>query len=215
MWYVYVPNHDELLEADNIVMDFRVNAISHARILFQECLTLQTWSWLRNLFTIGDPIQIKNDDQVYFNGYIQNMETQKTQSGYQLGIVLYDPLGRLIKMPYKGGFSGRFKDLIEHEICQYIGICNRIESDAIVNIRYDQEMTRLALLYDACALARFQTDVTKFGFYYNHQLNALCELNDEEAHTMLQSLSNTNRIAINQTYSYPIANVIQVTNIRG
>jgi len=215
MWHVYVPNHNETLEADNITMDFRINAISHARILFQECLTLREWSWLRSLFTIGDPIQIKNDDQIYFNGYIQNVETHKTQKGYRLGVVLYDPLGKLVKMQYRGGFSGRFRDLVKYEICRYIGIQNRMKSDAIINIRYNQEMTRLALLYDACALARFQTDVTKFGFYYNHQLNALCDLTDEETHTLLHSLSNTNRIAINQAYSYPIANVIQVTNTRG
>jgi len=215
VWYVYVPRYDACVEASSIDMDFRINAVSHARIAFHECLTLRTWSWLRSLFTVGEPVQIKHNKRVYFNGYVHNVSYTKTQHGYDVGVVLYDPLGKLTRMAYKGGFSGRLRDLIEQEICPYIGINNRMKSDVIVNLRYDYELTRFALLVDACTLARYQTDVMHYGFYYNHQLNALCELNDKESHTMLQSLSDTNRISIEQSHSYPISNVVQVTNIRG
>jgi len=215
MWTIYVPKFNEYLEAENITMDFRINAVSSAQIVFNDFLTLYSWSWLNNLFSIGDSIQIKSDNTVIFNGYIQQINSVKTQTGYQLQITLYDPLGRLTKMPYKGGFSGRFCDLLIQEICSFININNRITSDAIINIRYENEMTRYSLLVDACALARYQTDPINFGFYYNHQLNALCTIDDADGHALLQSLSNTNRISINQTYGYIISNVVQVTNFQG
>ena len=214
MWYVYIPKFKEYVEADNITMDFRVNAVSSAQIVFSEFLTLYSWSWLNNLFSIGDSIQIKYDDMTVFNGYVQQINSIKTQAGYQLTIMLYDPLGKLTKMTYKGGFSGRLCDLIEQEICPFINIKNRINSDTLINLHYENEVTRYSLLVDACALARYQTNPTNFGFYYNHQLNALCTLDDTEGHIPLQSLSNTNRISINQTYGYIVANVIQVTNTR-
>ena len=212
MWLVYIPRYDETVEADSITMDFRLNAVSVAQINFTEFLVLPVWSRLTDMFVIGDPIQIKYKDQVVFNGFVYQANTTKTQTGYQLDVTLQDPLGKLTKMPFQGGFSGRLQDLLHNEICTHIDIDNRIVSDVTVNIYYEKEVTRYSLLFDACAIARYQVDPSSFGFYYNHQLNALCELNDPEAQETLQSLSNTNRISINQSHGYIMANVIQVRN---
>ena len=212
MWTVYIPKHNELIEADSITMDFRVNAVSTAQIIFRDQMTLSTWSWLCDLFIINDIVQIKYKDKVIFNGFVYHTTSTKTQKDYQLQVTLQDPLGKLTKMPFRGGFSGRLQDLLHNEICMHIDIDNRIVSDVTVNIYYEKEMTRYSLLFDACAIARYQVNPSSFGFYYNHQLNALCELNDPEAQETLQSLSNTNRISINQSHGYIMANVIQVRN---
>jgi len=212
MWTVYIPRYDETIEADSITMDFRLNAVSTAQISFTEFLVLPVWSKLTDMFVIGDPIQIKYKDQVVFNGFVYQANTTKTQTGYQLNVTLQDPLGKLVKLAYKGGFSGKLQDLIETEICPYINIKNRIQSDAIVNLRYEKEVTRFSLLHDACAIARYQTNPASFGFYYNHRLNALCELNDPEAQEPLVSISNRNRLSINQSHGYIIANIVQVRN---
>jgi len=212
MWAVYIPKHNELIEADSITMDFRVNAVSTAQIVFKDQITLSTWSWLYDLFTVNDIVQIKYKDKVIFNGFVYHIASTKTQKDYQLQVTLQDPLGKLTKMPFQGGFSGRLQELLHNEICTHIGVNNRIISDAIVNIYYEKEVTRYSLLFDACAIARYQVNPSSFGFYYNHQLNAICELNDPEAQETLQSLSNTNRISINQSYGYTLANVIQVRN---
>jgi len=211
-WYIYLPQYKEKIEPDHITMDFRVNAVSSANITFSEHLILSTWSWLKDHFSIGDPIQVKYGKQIIFNGYVNQVSWSKTQTSYRLQVNALDPLGKLVNMPFRGGFTGRLKDLLNNEICKPININNRILSDLIVNLRYDQEVSRFALLIDACTYARVFTDLTRFGFYYNHQLNALCELNDKSLRKIVQSTSHTNRLSINLTESYIVANVIQVTN---
>ena len=220
MWTVYIPKHKIHLEADEITMNYRLNAVSTVTISFHDILLKEEWLRLAELLKINERVRVQYNDDVYFRGYVQHVSATKTQSGYQLQATLYDPLGKLVKITFSGGISLDLQTVLQDIICDPIGITNMIDckkedgEDIRVNLRYDSEVPRYTVLLDACTIARYMTDPIRFGFYYNHQENALCELNDSRFHKLLKSISNENRLSINQSYGYVSANRVIVTNIR-
>lgn len=216
MWYVHIPDRSKKVEADDITMDFRVNAVSSATISFYDSLTKDDWLELLELFSINRNIKIKYRNTTYFNGYVHNISSTKVQKGYRLCVTIYDPLGKLVKLPVKGGFSKPLNVLLQDDVCSHISIDNAIHDTTQINLHYTTEVSRYALMLDACTIARYLSDdPTKFGFYYNHTHNVLCKIDDETYHVPnLKSISTENRLSINYSYGGIVANRVYVTNIK-
>ena len=216
MWRVFIPDKSKKVEADDISMDFRINAVSNATISFYDSLTRSDWVELINLFGVNQNVKIKYNNEVYFNGYVHDIKSSKMQKGYNLQVTLFDPLGKLIKIPIKGGVSKPLNVLLQYDVCNHIGITNAINDTTQINLYYETEVSRYALMLDACTIARYlSNDPSKFGFYYNHKHNSLCKIDDENYHiSNLKSISTENRLAISYSYGNIVANRVYVTNIK-
>jgi len=214
MWKLYVPEHKQYIEADEITINFRMNAVSYATISFHDIVLSDDWLRLSEIFQINEDVQILYKDEIVFRGYVQHVSFTKSQKGYQAQITLYDPLGKLVKITYRGGISSPLYEVLDRNICSIIGIKNYIDKDVQINLRYDNETPLYSVLVDVCTMARYLTDPTRFGFYYNHRYNALCELNDTRYHKQMKSISTENRLSINYSYGYIMASTVQVSNVR-
>lgn len=218
-WAIEFPDIGQVLEPEYISMSFSVNTVSMAEIVYTEYLTWQTWKQLKELFKVGTRLNVKYGSKILFNGFVRQVQWHKKQKGYKLQVKVVDPLYKLTQLTFRGGYTGTLQRFLEDYICTPIDVTNQITSDTKISLRFTSEINRLQLLQEACKMARIiefiesKASLAKYGFYYDHQENALCDIYDTFQKTELESFAQKNRLAINSFMDDSmIVKYIQITN---
>jgi len=150
-------------------------------------------------------IQITQNNSVLFNGIINKPEKTTEADRKIQKIDAYDPLFKLQKLQFGGGFSGYITDLIDI-LLDGTDVINNVQLDNKVNLRYESKTNRYAVLKEAFSYC-------KALFTYSHYNNELREdatdYGDKMAYTVV---SWKNRTLCNEKINTDIVNVLKITN---